>query len=56
MSHIKLTNNHTTESLTHYEMKEGDLFLADAGYGTVSNFIFAQQKKADVILWVSPKV
>lgn len=54
MSQVKLTDNHTAESLKHYEMKKGDLFLADAGYGTAANFIFAKQKKADVILRVSP--
>lgn len=29
--------------------------MADAGYGTAQNYIYAQEKKADVILRITPK-
>lgn len=53
MNQIKLVDNHAAETLTHYEMKKGDIFLVDAGYGTDANLIFAHQKK-DIILRIRP--
>lgn len=54
MSQVKLTDVHTAESLKHYHMQKGDIFLADAGYGTAANYAIAQEQNADVILRVSP--
>lgn len=54
MSQIQLTDAHTAESLKHYKMHKGDIFLADAGYGTAANYAISQECKADVILRVSP--
>lgn len=34
MKQVKVSDQHTAESLTHFSMKKGDLVLADAGYGT----------------------
>ena len=45
----------TAESLAHFSMKKGDLVLANAGYGTAQNFIYAQEQGADVILRITPK-
>ena len=36
-------------------MKKGDLVLANAGYGTAQNFIYAQEQGADAILRITPK-
>lgn len=55
MKQIKVTDHHTAESLSHFEFKEGDLVMADAGYGTAKNYIYAQEQKADVILRINPK-
>lgn len=55
MSQIKVTDRHTAESLAHFSMKKGDLFLADAGYGTARNYIYAQEQQADVVLRITPK-
>lgn len=55
MQQIKVTDRHTAESLTHFSMKKGDLVMADAGYGTAQNYIFAQEQQADVILRITPK-
>lgn len=52
---IKVTDHHTAEALSHFEFKKGELVLADAGYGTAQNYIYAQEQQADVILRVTPK-
>ena len=55
MKQVKVSDQHTAESLAHFSMKKGDLVLADAGYGTAQNFIYAQEQGADVILRIMPK-
>ena len=52
---IKVSDQHTAESLTHFSMEPGNLILADAGYGTAQNYIYAQSQGADVILRITPK-
>lgn len=52
---IKVTDKHTAESLTHFFMGKNDLVMADAGYGTAHNYIYAQEQQADVILRITPK-
>lgn len=52
---VKVTDKHTAESLAHFSMEKGDLVMADAGYGTAQNYIYAQGQGADVILRISPK-
>lgn len=52
---IKVTDHHTAEALSHFQLKKGDLVMADAGYGTARNYIYAQEHQADVILRVTPK-
>lgn len=55
MKQVKVSDQHTAESLVHFSMKKGDLIMADAGYGTAQNYIYAQEKGADVILRITPK-
>ena len=55
MMQIKVTDHHTAESLSHFELNAGDLVMADAGYGTARNYIYAQEHRADVILRITPK-
>ena len=55
MKQVKVTDQHTAESLTHFSMKKEDLVMADAGYGTAQNFIYAQEQGADVIPRITPK-
>ena len=52
---VKVSDQHTAESLTHFSMEKGDLVMADAGYGTAQNYIYAQEQGADVILRITPK-
>lgn len=54
MKQVKATDKHTAESLGHFDFGEGDLVMADAGYGTAQNYIFAQERHADVILRITP--
>lgn len=53
MEQVKVTDHHTAESLTHFSLKKGDLVLADAGYSTSKNYLYAQEQYADVILRIS---
>ena len=55
MCEVKVTDKHTAESLTHFSFKKDDLVIADAGYGTAHNYIYAQEQQADVILRITPK-
>ena len=55
MKQVKVSDQHTAESLTHFSMRPGALILADAGYGTAQNYIYAQRQGADVILRITPK-
>lgn len=52
---VKVTDKHTAESLTHFSLKKDDLVMADAGYGTAQNYIYAQEHQADVILRITPQ-
>lgn len=55
MKQIKVTDHHTAESLSHFTFEKGDLVMADAGYTTAQNYIYAQEQQADVILRITPK-
>lgn len=55
MKQVKVTDHHTAESLTHFTLEKGGLVMADAGYGTAQNLIYAQGLGADVILRITPK-
>ena len=55
MKQVKVSDQHTAESLAHFSMKKGDLVMADAVYGTAQNLIYAQEQGADVILRITPK-
>lgn len=51
---VKVTDHHTAESFGVFSMKQNDLILADAGYGTARNYAAAQEAGADVILRITP--
>lgn len=55
MKQVKVSDQHTAESLSHFSMEKGDLVMADAGYGTAQNYIYAQEQGVDVILRITPK-
>ncbi len=55
MKQVKVSDQHTAESLAHFSMEKCDLVMADAGYGTARNYIHAQEQGADVILRITPK-
>ena len=55
MKQVKVSDKHTAESLIHFSMEKGDLVMADAGYGTAQNYIYAQEQGADAILRITPK-
>lgn len=54
MRQVKVTDKHTAELLSHFEFKPGDLVMADAGYGTARNYIYAQEQGAEVVLRITP--
>ena len=53
MKQVKVTDKHTAELLSHFEFKPGDLVMADAGYGTARNYIYAREQGAEAILRIS---
>ena len=55
MQQVKVTDKHIAESLTHFSIGKNGLVMADAGYGTAHNYIYAQEQQADVILRITPK-
>lgn len=55
MKQVKVSDQHTAESLAHFSMKKGDPAMVDAVYGTAQNLIYAQEQGADVILRITPK-
>lgn len=55
MYEVKVTDKHTAESLKHFSLKKDDLVIADAGYGTSQNYIYAREQQADVILRITPR-
>ncbi len=56
MKQVKVSDKHTAESLAHFSIEKGDLIMADAGYGTAQNYIYAQEQGADTILRITPKI
>jgi len=55
MKQVKVTDQHTAEPLTHFSIGKGDLIMADAGYDTAQNDLYAQKQQADVILRSTPR-
>jgi hypothetical protein len=49
-----LTDCHTGETLSNYDLRPGDLVVADAGYGHFKGVQCALSKKADVLVRVTP--
>lgn len=54
ISQIKVTDHHIAESLSHFVLEAGDLVIADAGYDSVQNYIYAREQQADVIIRITP--
>lgn len=54
MRQVKVTDKHTAELLSHFTFKPGGLVMADAGYGTARNYIYAQEQGAEAILRITP--
>ena len=40
--------------MSHFSFSEQDLVFADAGYGTVSNYVSVREKNTDVLIRISP--
>lgn len=55
MKQVKVSDKHTAESLSHFTFGQGDLVMADAGYGTAKNYIYAQDQGAEALLRITPK-
>lgn len=54
MNEVKITDNHTAESLKHYKIEENAIYIADAGYGKATQIGYVISEQADVIFRVSP--
>jgi len=51
---IHVTDQHTAESLQHFQLHRCDLLIADRGYGYRKNIAYAYQQQAYVILRFAP--
>lgn len=51
---IHITDCHSAESVKHYDIEPGALYLADRAYGKVSQFANIMDKHADFIFRISP--
>lgn len=54
INQVKITDVHTAESFHNFEIEEGAVYLADAGYGTARNYAHICKKKADAVMRISP--
>ena len=52
---LKVTDEHVAESLTHFSMKPGEIFMGDCAYGTVNNCAYTIKQRADFILRINPQ-
>ncbi|CAK0779766.1 transposase [Azospirillaceae bacterium] len=49
-SHIKVTDQHTAESLTHAPVQAGDILIADRGYAKAADLLAVNQQGGDFIV------
>lgn len=54
MREVKVTDHHTAESFRHFDIKANDIYIADAGYGKISQYEYVCSKKADIIFRITP--
>lgn len=52
---VKVTDYHTAETLSLFHFTKQDIVIADAGFATIKNYIFATKQNADVIFRITPK-
>ncbi|CAK0778764.1 transposase [Azospirillaceae bacterium] len=50
ISHIKVTDQHTAESLTHAPVQAGDILIADRGYAKAADLLAVNQQGGDFIV------
>lgn len=53
-TNIHITDCHSAESVKHYDIKPGALYVADRAYGKTLQFAYIIDKQADFIFRVSP--
>jgi hypothetical protein len=53
LSQVVVTDRHTGEHLDHYNLRSGDIVVADGGYGYRRNVATARHAQADVVLRVN---
>jgi len=56
MNEVKVTDQHTAESFSHFGIKENDIYIADAGYGRMSQYEYVCSKNADIIFRITPGI
>lgn len=52
---LKVTDEHVAESLAHFSMKPGEIFMGDRVYSTVNNCAYTMKQGADFILRIVPQ-
>jgi hypothetical protein len=51
---VRVTDRHQAESLQHFDLRPGEIVVADNGYGYRSNVAYAQSRQAWVVLYLTP--
>ncbi len=54
LSHLHITDCHTAETLTLYDLEPGDIAVADNAYGYRRSVAHAVERHADVVLRITP--
>ena len=55
IAQLKITDKHAAESFSYFSMKPGEIFIGDAGYSYVRNFVYAVEQGADTIIRINPQ-
>lgn len=54
MDETLVTDRHTAESFTPFTINQGNIYIADAGFGKGKNFEYIVSRQADALLRVTP--
>jgi hypothetical protein len=55
MGQVFVSDYHTAERLSHFDVEAGDILVADGGYGYRGNLAYVKGKGGDVVLRIHPR-
>jgi len=54
MDGVKITDHHTAEHFSHYNIEKNGIYIADSGYGKANLYQYIVSRKADCVLRFTP--